>query len=245
MKYLYSILAIVLAASLFSLFFLWPDPENLEKDVLFTINGQSYTRESVASQYSKLGYHSDNTSELIDTAISRELLIQEAQKQEIDKETAFRGSLKNYYENSLIKILLDRKNETLQIEVTEKDIDRYISFLNTTVSFTRLDQIPDSDQDALSAVGLSTTSVFDDLAVPVKLLLSSLSPGSFSIIFDTGNERYAIRLDKIGPGKGDRPTPDRQKIRRILSDSKREQSINEWYTELRNQASITIHQKKD
>jgi len=245
MKYLYSILAIILAASLLSLFFLWPDPKNLEKDVIFTINGQSYTREAVASQYSRLGYHSDNAAELIDTAISRELLIQEAQKQEIDKEPAFRSSLKNYYENSLIKILLDRRNENLQIEVTEKDIDRYISFLNTTVSFTRLDQIPKSDQDALSATGLSTSSLFDDLAMPVKLLLSSLSPGSFNIIFDTGNEQYALRLDKIEPAEGDRPTPDRENIRRNLSDSKREQSINEWYTELRNKASITIHQRKD
>ncbi len=131
MKYLYYILAIVVAATLLSLFFLWPEQEVDGKDPLFTINGQKYTRESITSQYSKFGYHSDNKSEMIDTAISRELLIQEAQKQAIDRESSFRASLKNYYENGLIKILLDRKNDTLQIDISDADIDRYISFLNT------------------------------------------------------------------------------------------------------------------
>ncbi len=62
MKYLYYILAIVVAATLLSLFFLWPEQEVDGKDPLFTINGQKYTRESITSQYSKFGYHSDNKS---------------------------------------------------------------------------------------------------------------------------------------------------------------------------------------
>ena len=244
MKYLYYILAIVVAITLLSLFFLWPEQKIPQKDVLFTINGQNYTRETVTSQYSKFGYHSDNTSEIIDTAISRELLIQEAQKQAIDKEESFKAALKDYYENGLIKILLDRKNDAVQIEITDGDIDRYISFLNTLVSFTRLDQIPKSNQEAAKATGISTTSPFNDLALPVKLLLSSLSPGSFKIKYDTGNEQYAIRLDKIQPTMNEAGSaPDRKKIRRILDDYKREQSLNEWYTDLRNQASITIQQE--
>ena len=158
MKYLYYILAIVVAATLLSLFFLWPDQKILEKDILFTINKQHYTREMVASQYSKFGYHSGDTSEILDTAISRELLIQEAQKQAIDKEPGFKAALKDYYENGLIKILLDRKNDSMQIEITDGEIDQYISFLNTLVSFTRLDRIPKSNQEAAEAAGLSTSA---------------------------------------------------------------------------------------
>jgi len=246
MKYLYYILAIVAAATLLSLFFLWPDQEVDRKDSLFTINGQNYTRESITSQYSKLGYHSDNKSEMIDTAISRELLIQEAQRQAIDRESSFRASLKNYYENGLIKILLDRKNDTLQVEISDADIDRYISFINTLVSFTRLDKIPESDDEAAKTNGMSTTSLFDDLAMPVRLLLASLSPGAFKIKFDTGNEQYAIRLDKIEPVMTEKDQAhDREEIRLLLSEYRREQIINEWYGDLRNQASITIHNKNN
>ena len=246
MKYLYYILAIVVAATLLSLFFLWPEQEVDGKDPLFTINGQKYTRESITSQYSKFGYHSDNKSEMIDTAISRELLIQEAQKQAIDRESSFRASLKNYYENGLIKILLDRKNDTLQIDISDADIDRYISFLNTLVSFTRLDKIPESDDEAAKTTGVSTTSLFDDLAIPVRLLLASLSPGSFKIKFDTGNEQYAIRLDKIEPVVTEKAqAPDREEIGLLLSEYRREQIIKEWYGDLRNQASITIHNKNN
>ena len=246
MKYLYYILAIVVAATLLSLIFLWPDQKVEEKDSLFTINGQHYTRESITSQYSKSGYHSDNKSEMIDTAISRELLIQEAQRQAIDKESSFRASLKNYYENGLIRILLDRKNDTIPVAITDADIDRYISFINTLVTFTRLDKIPQPEKEAAGAAGVSTTSLFDDLAMPVKLLLASLSPGSFKIKFDTGNEQYAIRLDKVEPAMKEKdPAPDREEIRLLLSEYKREQIINEWYSELRNQASITIHNKNN
>ena len=246
MKYLYYILAIVAAATLLSLFFLWPDKEVEEKDSLFTINGQKYTRESITSRYSKFGYHSDNKAEMIDTAISRELLIQEAQRQAIDKEPNFRASLKNYYANGLIRILLDRKNDTIEIDITDADVDRYMSFLNTLVTFTRLGQIPQSEKEAAGATGVSTTSLFDDLAMPVKLLLASLSPGSFKVRFDTGNEQYAIRLDKIEPAMKEKdPAPDREEIRLLLSEYERERIINEWYSDLRNQASITIHNKSN
>lgn len=246
MKYLYYILAIVAAATLLSLFFLWPDQQVEEKDSLFTINGQNYTRESIMSQYSNSAYHSDNTAEMIDTAISRELLIQEAQRQAIDKEPSFRASLKNYYENGLIRILLDRKNDTIEIDITDADVDRYISFLNTLVTFTRLDKIPQSEKEAAGVTGVSTTSLFDDLAMPLKLLLASLSPGSFKVKFDTGNEQYAIRLDKIEPAMKEKdPAPDREEIRLFLSEYERERIINEWYSDLRNQASITIHKKNN
>jgi len=242
MKYLYSILAIVVAASLLSLFFLWPNSKIPKKDTLFTINGQKYTRDIVTSQNNRFGYHSDNNLEMINTVISRELLIQEAQKQAIDKEATFRASLKNYYENGLIKILLDRKNDATQVEISDEEIDRYISFLNTIVSFTRLEHIPKSDKEATQIAGVSTTSLFNDLAIPVRILLSSLSPGSFKIQFDTGSEQYAIRLDKVEPTlKKEATTPDRKKIRLILAEFKKEQMMNEWYNDLRKQASITIH----
>jgi len=246
MKYLYIILAVVVTTTILSLYLLWPEQEILEKDILFTINGENYTRDAIISQYSKFGYHSDNTSEMITTAISRELLIQEAQKQDIDKETDFRTSLKDYYENGLIKILLDRKNDAIQLEIADTDIDKYISFLNTQVTFTQLDQIPKSVKEATSAAGLSITSPFNDLAMPIKLLLSSLSPGSFKIKFDTGNEQYAVRLDKIQPIiKEESLPPDREIIRRILADYKREQIINKWHTDLRDKAAITIHNEKN
>ena len=84
------------------------------------------------------------------------------------------------------------------------------------------------------------------LTNPVRLLLASLSPGAFKIKFDTGNEQYAIRLDKIEPVMTEKDqAPDREEIRLLLSEYRGEQIINEWYGDLRNQASITIHNKNN
>jgi len=242
MKYLYIIFAIVAAATFLSLSFLWSDKKSLDEDVIFTINGHSYSRESIKSQYSRFGYHTDDNSEIVATAITRELLIQEAQRQTIDKEQDFRTSLQNYYENALIKILLDRQNETVKTAVTTDDIDNYISFLDKLVTFTKLDQIPESQEQANKTTGLSTEAAFDELALPLKLLLSSLSPGFFKVKFDTGHEQYAIRLDDIQPNpKKNNVSTDRKEIRAIIADYKREQIINKWYFDLKSQASIIIN----
>lgn len=246
MKYIYIIFAIVIVTTLLSLSFLWSDNKPPEKDIIFTINGNSYNRETITSQYSKFGYHADDNSGLVDTAITRELLIQEAQQQDIDKEPDFRASLQNYYENALIKILLDRQNDVIQVEVTEKEIDNYVYFADKRVFFTKLDRIPESQEQAKDIPGLPIKAIFDELALPLKTLLSSLSPGSYKVKFDTGHEQYAIRLDDVQPNPDENIViPDREGIRAILADYKREQMLSEWSSDLRNQAEIIINNKNN
>lgn len=246
MKYLFIILAIVSLATVLSLFSFLPGKTPSKDHIAISINGHDIARDAVTAENKRSGYHSEKQSELFDAVITRELLIQEAERQAINKEETFRQSLKQFYENSLIKILLDRKNDQLKAEVSDAELDSYIALLGKIVTFTRLDAIPGSATEANGAKGLTNTALFSDLATPVKMVLASLQPGQFGIQFDTGTEKYAIRLDNVQPS----PDPsaqnvDRQHLFAILADYKREQQMNQWLADLQQNATIIIHSDKE
>lgn len=246
MKYLFIILAIVSLATVLSLFSFLPGKTPSKDEIAISINGRDIARDTIALEGTKRGYHAKEQAELYDTVITRELLIQEAEKQAINKEESFRKSLKEFYENSLIKILLDRKNEQLQSTVTEKEIDGYLALTGKIVTFTRLDAIPTSQEESSSAKGLTNTALFNNLATPIRMLLSSLQPGQFAIQFDTGTEKYAIRLDDIQPSPNPlEPQIDRQRLAAMFEDYKREQQMNQWLADLQQNATITIHNGKE
>ncbi len=245
MKYLYIILAIIGLATILTLFFIFPEKSTPEKDIAISINGHDIGKDTITAQGKKYGYHADQRAEVFDTLITRELLIQEAERQAIHKEESFRQSLKSYYENSLVKTLLDRQNSKLQGTVSDADIDVYIGFLGKIVTFTRLDKVPTSATEAISAKGVTNTALFSDLATPVRLLLSSLQPSQYGVKFDTGTDNYALRLDSVQASPDYvAKTVDKQRIRELLEEYQKEQQMNRWLLELRKNATITIHKEQ-
>ena len=69
--------------------------------------------------------YSNHMAGVIDSVITNQLLIQEAIAQGINKEELFRASVENFYEQSLIKILIDRKFNSLEPEIPQEMVDRY------------------------------------------------------------------------------------------------------------------------
>lgn len=242
MKYLFILFALIATSLVMSILF-FPNGNKLAEDkIAVTVNGHDISSVTLANERHNYGYHGTKP-ELYESVITREILIQEAQRQEIDKEESFRKTLKKFYENSLVKILLERKNKDIAVSVTDKEIDTYISFLGKSVSFTRLETIPSNPPKQLTASGIKNSALFDDLAEPLRLLLSTLKPGEYGIRFDTGNEKYAIRLDSVSPtGQPPEMKPDREMIKEILMEYKREQMLNQWLRDLKAKAEIKIYE---
>jgi hypothetical protein len=246
MKYLFIILAIVSLATVLSLFTFLPKKAPPRDEIAISINGHDIAKDTISRESTKKGYQAKDKSEIYDTLIIRELLIQEAERQAINKEDSFRKSLKEFYENTLIKSLLDRKNEQLQTSVSEKEISDYVALNGKIITFTRLDSIPNSQEEGKQAKGLSNTALFNDLASPVRILLSSLQPGQFAVHFDTDSEKYAIRLDNVQPSSDiSASQPEKKHITAMLEDYKREQQMNQWLADLKQHATITINTGKE
>ncbi len=244
MKYLLAILSIVCVMTALFLFVLWPKKQPADQDIVVTINGHDLIRTTPADQEHKSSYHQDSQKDLMDSTITRELLIQEAQRQAIDKEPSFRSSLKAFYEQSLIKVLLDRQYQKTEASVTESEIDAFLASFGKRVIFSRF-PVPDAaPKDMATKKGQQTSAIFDDLAEPVQVLIANLKPGEFTVRYDTGSDQYAIRLDSIADDSTLPTTlPDRESVRQLMTEYKREQQISMWLNNLRKSASITIHNK--
>ena len=241
MKYIITILVIICAAASVTIYFIWPEKPADTTNVAVTVNGHNLAKPSVETAGETNGYHSEEYADLLDSAITRELLIQEAQRRDLDKEESFRLSLKTFYEESLIKTLMDRQYSKPTTIITSAEVDTYLSYFGKTVTFSRL---PIVDNKLLISAEVKVPQnevLFDDLAESMKILLSSLKPGEYAVKFDTGNEQYAIRLDKVGETETITTLPAREHVKVMLEAYKQQQQIDNWLYELRNKASITIH----
>jgi hypothetical protein len=242
MKYIIIILLLVCAATSATLYFVWPEQSVDTTNVAVTVNGHNLTKNSVEMGGEKNGYLSEEYADHLDSAITRELLIQEAQRQDLDKEESFRVSLKTFYEESLIKTLMDREYSKPTTQITDAEVDTYLSYFGKTVTFSRLPFVDNKVQIPTDVPASQNEVLFDDLAEPMKILLSSLKPGEHTVKFDTGNEQYAIRLEKVGEVSDIITTlPARERVKVILEEYKQQQQIDNWLNELRKKASITIH----
>lgn len=245
MKYLYSILIIAIVSTLITFYMLRPEKQPVNDDIALTINDHHLTKKLLQEQAQSSGYQQDNTEEFLDSFITRELLIQEAQNQAIDKEPSFRKALKTFYEHSLIKVLMDRKVQSIDVQVTDNDVDLYLSSYGKNITFSRFPVTETYPKTILYDQGKQTTALFDDLAEPLKVTLSSMKVGDIKEQFRTSNTRQAIRLDKVGPSGPTTVTPVTRKIAaQMILDLKKEEEISNWINELRSKASIQIHHEK-
>ena len=246
MRYIRIIVAILALASLLTLIYLWPRAAAPKHDVVATINGYQLEKSQLSFSPDS-GADSQTMAVILNSAITRELLIQEAQRQKIDKEEDFRKSLKIFYEQSLLKILMDRKYASLQVSVSDRDIDRYLALFGKMIRFTRLPAAAEPPYKPISSEGQTTNVLFDDLADTLKPMIASLNPGEYAVRFDTGHEQYALRLDAVTASSATSPAagaPPREMARKIIEQSKKEQLVSQWLAELRQRANITIHHDK-
>lgn len=221
MKYLFAILALVVVSSALTLYSLWPtDPTPPSREL-----------------WQKSSHSGDpDDHQLIDYSratalLTRQTLVREAQRLGIDKEESFRRSLKEYYEQSLVKVLTDRKLAEVEVAVSEEDIDRYLASSGKTFVFTRF-QVENGK--IREQKGHQKTVLFDDLSASLRSLIADLQPGESAKRFATGTELCLIRLDKIEATKEIEVIQyDRDRVREQLENYQRSLAIDRWINELR------------
>jgi parvulin-like peptidyl-prolyl isomerase len=241
MKYLYYIVFAVVALSAAAGYFL-AVPQTPSPNAALIVNDRVITTEELKSRYASLRPDMKDNDDFINSLITRELLIQESQRMGIDKEEAFRRSIQEYYEQSLIKLLIDRKSAILNVSVTDDELDRYISYLNKKIilsifSFEDPGKAKNRQYKRLEQKRAS----FEDLSNEIKDQVVHLKKGEMSQPMKSGDVYIALRIDGIYALPAPAPSPEeRERVRNGLIEAKKEKMINDWLADLRNKATIKI-----
>jgi hypothetical protein len=242
MKYLKIILIIILLVSGISFIVYISKPASNGDDVVMTVNKHTVTSEMVSDDEGKQnGWHDDSRADTLNSLAIRQLLIEEAQRQRIDREPAFRKAIKNFYEQTLINILAERKEKENQVEVSAEEVARFREAFGKTYTFL----ISEHHSGDPNWEGADTISQpFSNLSSTLQAVLAVLQVGEFRQVYDTGNQNYWIKLEKISGDSDPGQAVPKEMAQKIIAASKQEQQMDIWVDELLQKADITYHDKE-
>jgi len=245
MRYMYYIAVILLGLSAIIGYEL-RSPKSTVKDAALIINDSVLTTGEFDKLYSLQQTRMQSKADFINSLITKELLIQESQKEGIDKEEPFRRSIQNFYEQSLIKLLIDRKLASLKVTASDDEINAYLAALKKRFHITVFSfDSPEQARSSKYLDGEKRTVYLDDLAGSLRNTVLALQEGQMTEPLKTGDTCTVVRLDKVATDSS-RITSgqDKEKIRTMLEEEKKENIISDWIAGLRKKATIKIQVNK-
>jgi len=213
-----------------------------EQDAAIIINNRIITTYEFNSLYDPQHAHVRDKTDFINSLIMKELLIQESQKKGIDKEEPFRRSIQNFYEQSLIKLLMDRTFSSLQITVTDGELKKYGELLNRNITITIFNyDDEDRAKNGIFRDSEQMTVSFEDLSDDIRYSIILLNEGEMSAPVKMEEKYITVRLDKTEKDMSQPSSQfDRELVRQTLTEWKKERAIDSWIAHLRENASIKI-----
>ncbi len=241
MRYLYYIVAILLLLSAIIAYQL-SVPAVPEQKAALIINEKVITTEEFARLFEARQARGEGKRDFINSLITRELLIQASQKEGIDREEPFRKSIQNFYEQSLIKLLMDRKFASLDISVSDEELSQCVGLMRKKMHltvFSFADQ--EGAEKGVTQKGETTAACFRDLSQDIQSAVAGLEPGQKSKPLMVGDRYLVVRMDKAADAAACAPPAvDRERLRQTLREEKKEKIINDWVSDLRKKAFIKI-----
>ncbi|MCF6247614.1 MAG: hypothetical protein L3J69_09660 [Desulfobacula sp.] len=239
MKYIYYIIAIMIAFSALAAYGIFDTRIEISRPKI-SVNDRIISEEEFEKMLvRKPPYMSRD--QFVESIIEKQLLIQQAVKMKINREESFRQSVENFYEQSLIKILLDRKLDSLVVDVTEDEIEKYEVFMAKKLVIKKY--IYQSLEDALKKVNGTSETIkadFIDLSDDLKFIVLNLNVGELSSTKATDFGYFTYRLEKILKAdiKKNKPVFDMKKVSVYLQDKKKERLMETWSRSIRDAADI-------
>lgn len=239
MRYLYYIIGIVIILSAAVGWAVFNKASVDTSKPVLVINDRIITQDELESMMEERPHDKTKKAHL-DSIIQQELLIQEAVERSINEEENFRQSVEDFYEQSLVKTLLDRQYGKFHPEVTQEEIDRYKALSGKKIQVVKT--IYPTAQDARAHEnGKSETisSPFVYLSDRLKFMLLSMEPGDLSAPHETRQGTVVYTLEKTEPMESSaKENFNTDRIKSFIKDRKKEVLYSRWIDKLRENAYI-------
>jgi len=245
MKYIYYIVIILLGISIIIGYELIGN-RNITEEAAIVINDRTITSTEFERLYSQRQPQGQSKTDFINSLITKELLIQESRKLGIDKDESFRKSIQNYYEQSLIKLLIDRKISSLKPSDIDGEFIRCVNAFNKKFHVTVFSfDTPYKASKGDYGKGEKKIALLYDLSADIRESVIGSEAGKIIGPLKSGDKYLVVRLDKIETDPSCLPSEhDKEHIRAMLSEEKKDKIINEWISDLREKAKINIYIKE-
>ncbi len=246
MKYIYYIIAIVIFVSGLAIYGMSTGHIKISEPYL-AINDRVISKAEFDRMLKKKPPHLSREL-FIKAIIDRQLLIQEALKMKINKEESFRRSVENFYEQSLINVLLNRKLNSISVDATKDEISRYkyLSDKKLIITKTIYPDMKDA-KNGTKGVIKKIDSDFRDMSDNLKFILLHLKKGKLSKPRWTPSGIVVYRLNDIQQSSMGTSNLNKQpalnqldikRISRFIKNEKKSQFLREWTDRIRGTAKI-------
>lgn len=124
-----------------------------DRQILAKINNYEITKDEFEEEFSDSGFAASDTEEsrrkFLENLIDRKLILQEAQAKGLDKEKAFLKSIERFWEQSLLKIAVDRKARDISISAYSRDKEKESALMDNWITELRKKAAIDIDYNLL------------------------------------------------------------------------------------------------
>ncbi|MBA3014589.1 MAG: hypothetical protein FP815_06495 [Desulfobulbaceae bacterium] len=245
MRYLITILLIILTSTV-GILWLQKPVQRVTKDDVISVNKRQITRAELSPLLKEKQLDDQDIPEIIDTVITRELLIQEAKRRDIDKEEPFRKSLKSFYEQSLIKTLIDHEAQSFTYTPSSKEITTYQQLLHKKVDISL---VPVSQTESTAKKNNAEKEelqvLFAELTSPLQMAILSLKIGKKPRELSYTDGNYTLLINNISDAEQSSTISlSEDDAKKSIISFKRDEYLKDWLEKLKEKADITIDKDK-
>jgi len=246
MRYLITVLFIVVASTA-GILWLHKPVCHIPQDDIISVNKRQITRAELTPLLKGKQLDELDMLGIIDTVITRELLIQEARRRNIDQEEPFRKSLKSFYEQSLIKNLIDQESKSFTYTPLPEEIATYRQLLNkkVDVSLVPIPKTESAVEQNLKEKQEELRVLFKELTPPLQMAILSLQIGQQPRQLSYANGKYDLRVNSLSDAEMSSPNIlSEDEAKKAITSFRRDEYLKNWLEELENKADIKIEKDK-
>lgn len=234
-------------------------------DYRMTVDDYNYESKEILRTGRLLGDVPVTKEDILDALIAKEVLLQEAQKEDLDKDRDFMKTIELYWEQTLLRNLLTKKSRDIEKKITlyEKDIIDYYDKMKNRIKAKVLVLTDEKsarrllgyEGDAAEYVKTEANKFPLAYTIPSKWYTlgednSSLENSIFAIDGSRDkeivkiNDRWAlVIIEERAPNeRGDLPAVRDEIVKRIKMKKERK-LMDEWIEGLRSKARIKIDKR--
>ena len=238
-----------------------PNKEDASNPLILTVNGDRITAKDLkreldfrARQDPSFKVTPDASKQQLETMINRRVMIQDAVKRRLAEEETFVSTIRNFWEQTLIRNLLTQVGAEVEksVKVTDAEIQDFYSKLSEKVSFEVARSVDRKTIDALTENVKKGEPVawdeklgpamFTELSSPALEDAFSMKAGEWKVYLEKGLY-YLIRVSAREPAT----PPAMQEIRKQIEDTLKQRKVRDglevWLQKKRADAKIVLPQK--